>query len=112
MVSWEKVKVPKSRGGLGIIDLRSMNKALLGKWLWRFGVEREAWWRDLIRLKFGLDRGSEWRSAGIRNTSGWSVWFWILKESPDFWSVAFVDPGGGEWVRFWHDIWMPGKHLV
>ncbi|CAN0857148.1 Putative ribonuclease H protein At1g65750 [Linum grandiflorum] len=111
MVSWDRVKIPKRRGGLGVMDLRSMNVALLGKWLWRFGVERNAWWRKLIRVKFGLERGSDWRSACNRSSSGWSIWFWILKVSPDFWGLASVDPGGGEWVRFWVDTWVPGKHL-
>ncbi|CAN0915885.1 hypothetical protein LINGRAHAP2_LOCUS29376 [Linum grandiflorum] len=89
-----------------------MNKALLGKWLWRFAVEREAWWRSLITIKFGLANGSEWRSACVRNSSGQSIWLWIWKESPNFWRIATVDPGGGDWVRFWHDVWMPGIHLV
>ncbi|CAN0898087.1 Putative ribonuclease H protein At1g65750 [Linum grandiflorum] len=89
-----------------------MNEALLGKWLWRFGMEPEAWWRELIKVKFGMDRGSEWRSSCYGVTSGWSVWFWIWKESPSFWEFAFVDPGGGERVRFWNDIWVQGKHLV
>ncbi|CAN0887943.1 Putative ribonuclease H protein At1g65750 [Linum grandiflorum] len=111
MVSWEKLKVPMDRGGLGIMDLRSMNKALLGKWVWRFSVERDSWWRVLISMKFGLERGSEWRSGCAGFSSGWSVWFWIWKESSEFWNLAFVDPGGGEWVRFWHDYWLPGKHL-
>ncbi|CAN0872181.1 LINE-1 retrotransposable element ORF2 protein [Linum grandiflorum] len=112
MVSWDNVKVPKERGGLGILDLRCMNKALLGKWLWRFGVQREAWWRILVHIKFGLDRGSEWRSARPGGSAGWSVWFWICKENLEFWEFAYVDPGGGEWVRFWHDIWIPRKHLA
>ncbi|CAN0838106.1 hypothetical protein LINGRAHAP2_LOCUS1990 [Linum grandiflorum] len=72
-----------------------MNKALLGKWLWRFGTKREAWWRDLIRLKFRLDHGSEWRSICTRSSSGWSIWFWILKESLEFWEFAYVNPGWG-----------------
>ncbi|CAN0856758.1 Putative ribonuclease H protein At1g65750 [Linum grandiflorum] len=88
-----------------------MNKALLGKWVWRFGVERSAWWRVLIELKFGSERGSEWRSTCVGISSGWSIWYWIWKESSEFWDLAYVDPGGGEWVRFWHDTWMPGKHL-
>ncbi|CAN0881139.1 hypothetical protein LINGRAHAP2_LOCUS14061 [Linum grandiflorum] len=89
-----------------------MNTALLGKWLWRFGQERTAWWRVLIKVKFGLQNGSEWQSACFESSSGWSIWSWILKDSSVFWKFSCVDPGGGEWVRFWHDIWVPGKHLV
>ncbi|CAN1759578.1 hypothetical protein LINPERHAP1_LOCUS7193 [Linum perenne] len=42
-----------------------------------------------------------------RNSSGWSVWKWIVKESPCFWEFGYVDPGGG-WVSFWYDFWVPG----
>ncbi|CAN0838702.1 LINE-1 retrotransposable element ORF2 protein [Linum grandiflorum] len=112
LVSWDRVKTPISRGGLGILDISCLNKALLSKWLWRFGTEQAAWWRDLIRHKYGLDHESEWRSVGTLDGIGWSVWYWIWKESNSFWDIAFVDPGGGERVRFWHDTWLPGKHLV
>ncbi|CAN0921494.1 Putative ribonuclease H protein At1g65750 [Linum grandiflorum] len=111
-VSWDTVKTPMKRGGLGIADLEGLNKALLGKWLWRFGVEREAWWRILIEEKYGLERGSEWRSTCFGISFGWSVWVWICKMSAEFWEGAYVDPGGGDWVTFWHDFWVPGKHLA
>jgi hypothetical protein len=42
LVSWSKVCSPISEGGLGIRNLRIFNKALLGKWLWRYAYEREA----------------------------------------------------------------------
>jgi hypothetical protein len=29
------------------------NSALLGKWLWWFGIERDAWWRVAMDSKFG-----------------------------------------------------------
>ncbi|CAN1807914.1 hypothetical protein LINPERHAP1_LOCUS25229 [Linum perenne] len=86
-----------------------MNSALLAKWCWRFGVERTAWWRELVVLKCGVGK-SEWRMCWSRNTSGWSVWRWIVKESLCFWKVGYVDPGGG-WVSFWFDFWVPGVCL-
>ena len=48
-------------GGLGIRNLRSFNVALLGKWLWRFGHERDALWRQVIEVKYGCD----WGGVGV-----------------------------------------------
>ncbi|XP_026428275.1 uncharacterized protein LOC113324163 [Papaver somniferum] len=40
-VKWKKVRTPLSKGGLGIKSLRSMNKALICKWWWRFNSEKK-----------------------------------------------------------------------
>ena len=45
MVGWKKVYEPIQNGRLGIKNLIRFNKAILGKWLWRFALERDALWR-------------------------------------------------------------------
>ena len=44
-------------GGLGVRKLTTFNKALRGKWLWRFGVEETRFWRRVVALKFGEEWG-------------------------------------------------------
>ena len=34
MVKWERVCLPKDFGGLGILNTRLLNEALLLKWVW------------------------------------------------------------------------------
>jgi hypothetical protein len=53
LVNLMKVCTPIKEGGLGIRNLIVFNRALLGKWLWRYGVERDAWWRVAVEARYG-----------------------------------------------------------
>ena len=53
LVNWNSVSWGKDKGGLGIRKLDLLNRALLGKWAWRFVVEDESMWRSCIKTKYG-----------------------------------------------------------
>jgi hypothetical protein len=57
-VRWFKVCTLISEGGLGIENLLRFNHTLLGKWLWCYGLEREAWWKVMVDSKYGSAWGA------------------------------------------------------
>ena len=60
-VSWVAVCLSKEKGGLGIRSLDTLNKALLGKWAWRFIVEDNPMWKKVIILKYQSEEGGWFR---------------------------------------------------
>jgi hypothetical protein len=57
LVNWHTICTPTKEGGLGVRNLIQFNRALLGKWLWRFAKEWEALWRLVIEVKYGSFEG-------------------------------------------------------
>lgn len=59
LVQWPVICSPKDQGGLGILDLETMNIALLGKWLWNL-ENGEGWWQDILRDKYLNKKNPLW----------------------------------------------------
>ena len=90
LVVWDKVYLPVENGGLGIQRIGLFNKALLGKWLWRFGKERNRLWCLVIAIKYDEVRG-DWCTRGVRGSHGCGMWRSIKKESEKFFSQIQLD---------------------
>jgi hypothetical protein len=104
LVKWEKVCTPLKEGGLGIRNLLIFNRALLGKWLWRYGLERDAWWRVVVDSKYGSLWGG-WCSLEPRGVFGVGLWKNIRKGWDTFKSFTRLVVGDGTRISFWHDLW-------
>ncbi|XP_028230401.1 leucine-rich repeat receptor-like kinase protein THICK TASSEL DWARF1 [Glycine soja] len=52
-VKWETICLPKQKGGLGIKDIRTFNKALLGKWRWDLFHQSKELWARILASKYG-----------------------------------------------------------
>ena len=110
LVSWKAVCADKKKGGLDIRSLATFNKALLGKWLWRFANENEPLWKHIILSKYDLQEGG-WCSKDARNRYGVGVWKAIRKGWENFRSHSRFIIGDGTKVKFWKDLWCGNQSL-
>ena len=95
---------PLENGGLGVRKLISFNKALLGNWLWRFGIEKTRLWRKVVALKFGEEWGG-WTSKLGRGVHGCGWWRSIRMGWEDFSKNIHFEVGVGDRVKLWTDQW-------
>ncbi|RVW52812.1 LINE-1 reverse transcriptase-like [Vitis vinifera] len=94
----------KFNGGLGLRRIVTLNRALLGKWIWRFACEKDNLWKQVISMKYGQEEYG-WRAKKASGAAGVGVWKEIMKESEWCWeNLAFL-VGKGSKIKFWKDSW-------
>lgn len=92
---------PKDRGGLGIIDIKIQNTALLLKQLHKFYNHTDLPWVDLIWKSYYTD--------SIPHASDVCGSFWwreLMSLSPIYRGVTKISIGSGANTLFWKDLWM------
>jgi hypothetical protein len=51
MVKWSRVCCSKSKGGLGVKDLRKKNISLPCKWWWKLETQSDLW-KQIVKAKY------------------------------------------------------------
>jgi hypothetical protein len=100
LAAWPLVSLPKNKGGLGVINLRIQNDALLLKFLDKFYNKRDIPWVSLIWSTYYSDKVPH---ASREVGSFW--WKDILRLNTYFRGVARCILGNGSSVMFWDDLW-------
>ncbi|RVW55855.1 Transmembrane emp24 domain-containing protein p24beta3 [Vitis vinifera] len=113
LVEWSIVCSDKRKGGLDVRNLALLNKALLCKWSWRFAVEREALWRQVICAKYGEEEGG-WRSRVVRGSFGVDLWKairrgWDVLGDNLVYSVGHGGLGVDVWSHSGEGVWLLGS---
>ena len=104
LVGWDKICAPIANGGLGIRKLTTFNKALLAKWLWRFGKEEDRLCRRVVASKYEEEWGG-WTSKLGRGAYGCGLWRGIRMGWEDFSKNCQFVVRLRNRVRFWQDGW-------
>jgi hypothetical protein len=101
LASWEKVCLPKTAGGLGVLDLRKQNKALQIKNLYKFYNKQNILWVNLIWQVY-YQNGV----VPLASTSRGSFWWRDCTALiPDFKQLTTCSPGNGKSIMLWNDKW-------
>ena len=98
--AWELVYLPKKEGGLGVLNLRTHNEALLLKNLHKFFNRLDLPWVNIVwekyysngSLPFTQKKGSFW-------------WRDVLKLLDSFKGMDMINIQDGRTCLFWEDLW-------
>ena len=104
LVKWSAVCTDMRQEGFGIRSLAALNKALLGKWNWKFAIERNSLWKQVIIDKYGEEEGG-WCSKEVKGAYGVGLWRAIRKDWEIICSRSRFIVGNGRKVKFWKDLW-------
>ncbi len=99
MVNWAKVCEPIQNGGLGVKTFRIFNKSLLGKWLWRYGIDREAFWWQVVEVKY-MSLWGGLCTKEIRGAYGVGLWKGIRRGWERFIPFVSFSVGNRERAKF------------
>jgi len=100
--AWELVCLPKSGGGLEVLNLQTQNEALLLKNLHKFYNRLDIPWVNLIWER-------HYSSGALPNSSNRVGSFWwkdFLKLLDSFKGLAMVNVADGKSCLFWNDLWL------
>ncbi|XP_026444361.1 uncharacterized protein LOC113344649 [Papaver somniferum] len=104
LINWNLVCAVKEKRGLGVCNLRLMNLAMLAKWCWRFGKEKNRLWYKIIRDKYG-DTFSCWVPQKVNSSHGVSCWKTIAKTANLVSLNSVLNIHSGKDISFWNDVW-------
>lgn len=118
MVKWDEIAKKKDDGGLGVKRMLQQNLALLAKWGWRFGKDKEALWVKVIKGKYGLD-ANYWLPYAHGSGSTLRVWEDICSLEYPLSHLGYsnrevfrVQVNLSNATVFWDHIYMVGRILL
>jgi len=71
-IKWNTLCKPKKEGGLGIKDVKSFNKALIEKWMWKLKVDSLGMWREVLESKYETNARRNIPSHKMTHSWRWS----------------------------------------
>ncbi|KAE8705946.1 Autophagy-related protein 18b [Hibiscus syriacus] len=92
-------------------------RALMGKWVWKFGSEKDSWLKTMICSKYNVGTSSIVLDDNLPSNVSW-IWKGVVNNyrTNDSFGLCFrnnvvLQVGKGDSIRFWHDSWISNYSL-
>ena len=100
LAKWDIICRPKDQGGLGIENLEVKNRCLPSKWMYKFSVESDATWAQILRNKYLQSKTLS--QLTVRPTDS-PFWKGLMRVKLGFFNRTKFVVGNGTFTRFWED---------
>ncbi|OVA18878.1 hypothetical protein BVC80_2955g1 [Macleaya cordata] len=97
--AWHKICCPKDEGGLGLVRLETLNRALLSKLMWGIYSSKNSWAKFLL-AKFRYKKGG-WITY-YKQSSIWGGLQWAISSMEG--NLGWII-GDGKSISIWLDTW-------
>ena len=112
LIAWDLICKPTLDGGLGIMSVRSMNKALLAKQGWRFYHEKKEW-STIWKYKYRFNAPSLSNFLSYHNVlSPSTIWGAVQGAKNILIKGCIWKVGNGKKIRFQDDVWILDHPLI
>lgn len=109
LAAWETACKSKDEGGLGIIDIKTQNNALLLKFLDKFYRKSDIPW---VQVTWSKIYDSHQTPPHLRSPVGLFWWKDIIKLFNLFQQVAVYKPNMGDTFALWSEAWLGHDQIL
>jgi hypothetical protein len=108
-LAWDRIAVPKGKGGMGFRDMQAFNVALLGKQGWRLMTHPNSLCAQVLKSRYYLN--SEFMDATVPRTAS-RTWRAVVAGRAALQQGLIKRIGYGHTVSIWEDNWLPGARSL
>lgn len=102
-IPWDRLCLLKCRDGVGVRRLDLMNKALIGKLMWRLATSNNQTWVRLLKGKYNV--GNNFWDAAIKRKYT-PIWRSIVKIKEELKPHLCWEINDGASIRVWTESWV------
>ncbi|KAM7465607.1 hypothetical protein LguiB_013169 [Lonicera macranthoides] len=103
--NWHSVCTPKHHGGLGIRDIKQVNKAGILKHTWDI-LHTSNQWSNMVKKRFNIQQTRAHTSYKVS-----SIWPGFKRALLHVDAQAFWVVGNGSSINIWADMWLPSSPI-